>query len=59
MATLLVSQRNFESHETPAGHPERPDRIRAIEEALRPELFPASVAQGCAVGRPDARRTRA
>ena len=41
MATLLVSQRNFESHVTPAGHPERPDRIRAIEEALRPELFPA------------------
>ena len=41
MATLLVSQRNFESHATPAGHPERPDRIRAIEEALRPELFPA------------------
>ena len=41
MATLLVSQRNFESHVTPAGHPERPDRIRAIEEALRPEVFPA------------------
>lgn len=41
MATLLVSQRNFESHVTPAGHPERPDRIRVIEEALRPELFPA------------------
>jgi acetoin utilization deacetylase AcuC-like enzyme len=40
MATLLVSQRNFESHVTPAGHPERPDRIRAIEEALRPDLFP-------------------
>ena len=41
MATLLVSQRNFESHVKPAGHPERPDRIRVIEEALRPELFPA------------------
>jgi len=40
MATLLVSQRNFESHVTPAGHPERPERIRAVEEALRPELFP-------------------
>jgi acetoin utilization deacetylase AcuC-like enzyme len=41
MATLLVSQRNFESHKTPAGHPERPDRIRAIEEALSPDKFPA------------------
>jgi acetoin utilization deacetylase AcuC-like enzyme len=41
MATLFVSQRNFESHKTPAGHPERPDRIRAIEEALSPDKFPA------------------
>jgi acetoin utilization deacetylase AcuC-like enzyme len=40
MATLLVSQRNFESHRTPAGHPERAERIRAVEEALTPELFP-------------------
>jgi acetoin utilization deacetylase AcuC-like enzyme len=39
MATLLVSQRNFESHVTPTGHPERPDRLRAVEEALgRPEF---------------------
>jgi acetoin utilization deacetylase AcuC-like enzyme len=40
MTTLLVSQRNFESHVTPAGHPERPDRIRAVDEALSPERFP-------------------
>ncbi|RYE10581.1 MAG: histone deacetylase family protein [Hyphomicrobiales bacterium] len=40
MATLLVSQPNFASHQTPPGHPERPDRIRAIEEALKPENFP-------------------
>ena len=39
MATLLVSQRNFESHVTPTGHPERPDRLRAVEEALgKPEF---------------------
>ena len=50
MATLLVSQRNFESHVTPAGHPERPDRIRAIEEALRPELFPALWRRDAPVG---------
>ncbi|MEO8759209.1 MAG: histone deacetylase family protein [Devosia sp.] len=41
MTTLFVSQRNFESHVTPAGHPERPDRIRAIEEALAESAFAA------------------
>ncbi len=39
MSTLLVSQRNFESHVMPTGHPERPDRLRAIEEALAAERF--------------------
>jgi len=39
MTTLLVSQRNFDSHVTPTGHPERPDRIRAVEEALSHEKF--------------------
>jgi acetoin utilization deacetylase AcuC-like enzyme len=39
MATLLVSQRNFESHVTPNGHPERPDRLRAVEEALSADRF--------------------
>ncbi len=39
MSTLLVSQRNFESHVMPAGHPERPERLRAIEEALGREIF--------------------
>ncbi len=39
MTTLLVSQRNFESHVTPTGHPERPDRIRAVDEALSVPKF--------------------
>lgn len=39
MATLLISQRNFESHVTPTGHPERPDRLRAVEEALSTDRF--------------------
>jgi len=43
MATLLVSQRNLESHRTPTGHPERADRIRAIEEALAADRFPGLV----------------
>ena len=43
MATLLVSQRNFADHATPTGHPERPDRIRAVEEALSAPAFAALV----------------
>ncbi len=39
MATLLVSQRNFASHATPQGHPERADRIRVIEAALEAPAF--------------------
>jgi acetoin utilization deacetylase AcuC-like enzyme len=39
MSTLLVSQPNFESHVTPSGHPERAERIRAVEEALRHPRF--------------------
>jgi acetoin utilization deacetylase AcuC-like enzyme len=39
MPTLLLSQRNFDSHVTPSGHPERPDRIRAVEEALAKPKF--------------------
>ncbi|HZY67031.1 MAG TPA: histone deacetylase family protein [Devosia sp.] len=40
MATLLVSQRNFDHHRTPTGHPERADRIRAVDEVLAPAHFP-------------------
>jgi acetoin utilization deacetylase AcuC-like enzyme len=39
LTTLLVSQRNYESHVTPAGHPERPDRLRVIESALAADRF--------------------
>src|SRR3979409_511586 len=34
MTTLLLSHRASLEHLTPPGHPERPDRIRAIEEVL-------------------------
>ena len=41
MTTLLVSQPNFADHVTPQGHPERADRIRAVEEALARPRFDA------------------
>jgi len=40
MGTLLVSQRNYERHQTPAGHVERAARIDAVTAALAPERFP-------------------
>jgi len=39
MSTLLISHPACLDHVTPAGHPERPDRLRAIERALEDERF--------------------
>jgi acetoin utilization deacetylase AcuC-like enzyme len=39
MTTLLVTHPACLNHLTPAGHPERPDRLRAIEQALEVEQF--------------------
>jgi acetoin utilization deacetylase AcuC-like enzyme len=39
MSTLLLSHPACLNHLTPAGHPERPDRLRAIEHALEDEKF--------------------
>ena len=39
MSTLLISHPAFLEHLTPPGHPERPDRLRAIERALEAEKF--------------------
>ena len=39
MTTLLVSQPNYADHQTPQGHPERADRIAAVEEALSRPRF--------------------
>lgn len=41
MTTLLVSQPNFADHQTPKGHPERADRIRAVNDALDDSDFSA------------------
>ena len=39
MPTLLISHPACLNHLTPTGHPERPDRLRAIEQALEDEHF--------------------
>lgn len=39
MATLYISHAAFLDHDTGGEHPERPDRLRAIEKALQHEAF--------------------
>ncbi len=39
MSTLIISHPACLEHLTPAGHPERPDRLRAVEQALEAEKF--------------------
>ncbi len=39
MSTLLISHPACLQHLTPAGHPDGPDRLRAIEQALEAEKF--------------------
>ena len=39
MSTILLSHSACLEHDTGAGHPERPDRLRAIEQALENEKF--------------------
>ncbi len=39
MSTLYISHPCFLLHQTPAGHPERPDRMRVVERILEHERF--------------------
>ena len=41
MATLLLTHPSFVGHDTGPGHPERPDRMRAIDRVLSHEAFNA------------------
>jgi hypothetical protein len=43
MSTLLITHSACLDHLTPEGHPERPDRLRAVEQALEDEAFSALV----------------
>jgi acetoin utilization deacetylase AcuC-like enzyme len=39
MTTILLTHKSFLDHDTGLGHPERPDRMRAIDKVLSHELF--------------------
>ncbi|GLK68145.1 histone deacetylase family protein [Hansschlegelia plantiphila] len=39
MSTLYVTHPAFAGHIVPQGHPERPERMRAVEQALEAEVF--------------------
>src|SRR5262245_56310854 len=39
MSTLLITHQASLNHLTPTGHPERPDRLRAIDRVLEQERF--------------------
>ena len=48
MSTLLITHPACLEHQKPVGHPERPDRLRAIEQALDDERFPVAGARASA-----------
>jgi len=50
MPTLLLSHPTCLNHLTPSGHPERPDRLRAIEQALADEEFQALIREEAPLG---------
>lgn len=52
MATLLLTHPSFLNHDTGYGHPERPDRMRAIDRVLSHEVF-GTLKRGEAPLRPD------
>src|SRR5829696_7360839 len=50
MSTLFLSHPAALDHQTPPGHPERPDRIRAIDRALEAERFAGLVREPAPLG---------
>ena len=53
MTTLLLTHPSFVAHDTGAGHPERPDRMRAIDRVLAHEFY-TTLVRAEAPMRPDA-----
>ena len=56
MPTLLIHHDAFANHQTSAGHPERPDRYRAVQSALGQSRFDALVRDEAEIGSLDATR---
>ncbi len=50
MTTLLISDPLFLDHAMPAGHPERPDRLRAVERVLGDSRFAGLHREGATMG---------
>ncbi len=50
MTTLYLTDPSFADHAVPEGHPERPDRIRAVQDALAPERYPDLLRGKAAMG---------
>ncbi len=50
MTTLLITHPSSLRHETPPGHPERPDRLRAVEAALEDERFSTLIRESAVLG---------
>jgi len=50
VTTLLITHPSSLRHETPPGHPERPDRLRAVEAALEDERFSALIRESASLG---------
>ncbi|MBL8574289.1 MAG: histone deacetylase family protein [Hyphomicrobiaceae bacterium] len=53
MSTLLMHHPCFVNHVTPLGHPERPDRMRAIDRILEHERFQALERETAPFGTPE------
>ena len=53
MPTLLLGHMAALDHQTPMGHPERPDRIRAVERALEDECFSGLIREQAPRAKPE------
>jgi acetoin utilization deacetylase AcuC-like enzyme len=53
MSTLLIHHPSFLEHLTPLGHPERPDRLRAIDRILEHERFQPLEREAAPLGTPE------
>src|SRR5215213_10114676 len=53
MPTLLLGHPAALDHQVPIGHPERPDRIRAVERALEDECFPGLIREQALRAKPE------